>query len=136
MTERSFGLFEPDALLPAQFYSAFRGGSGVRGEKRLMLAVLQDALDCYRKYAFAKDNHGRHLFSDAAAWISCDDRHWYFSFENICETLEISPAYLRQGVQGWRRQVALLGGQPGRPKPGPSAVITASVVSVVSASSA
>ncbi len=36
MTDRSFGLFEPDALLPAQFYAAFRGGSAVRGEKRLM----------------------------------------------------------------------------------------------------
>ena len=58
MTDRSFGLFEPDALLPAQFYSAFRGGSGVRGEKRLMLAVLEDALDCFQKYASARDGHG------------------------------------------------------------------------------
>jgi len=55
MTDRSFGLFEPDALLPAQFYAAFRGGSGVRGEKRLMLAVLEDALDCFQKYAAARD---------------------------------------------------------------------------------
>jgi hypothetical protein len=104
MTDRSFGLFEPDALLPAQFYAAFRGGSAVRGEKRLMLAVLQDALDCYQKYAFSKDNHGRQLFSDAEGWITCQDRDWYFSFENICETLEIDPDYLRRGVQNWRRQ--------------------------------
>jgi len=55
MTDRSFGLFEPDALLPAQFYAAFRGGSSVRGEKRLMLAVLEDALDCFQKYAVARD---------------------------------------------------------------------------------
>jgi hypothetical protein len=111
MTDRSFGLFEPDALLPAQFYAAFRGGSAVRGEKRLMLAVLQDALDCYQKYAFAKDGHGRQLFDDASEWISSEDRDWYFSFENICETLEINPAYLRRGVQQWR-QHALLSGRP------------------------
>ncbi len=104
MTDRSFGLFEPDALLPAQFYAAFRGGSAVRGEKRLMLAVLQDALDCYQKYAFARDGQGRQLFGDADAWITCEDRDWYFSFENICETLEINPEYLRRGVQRWRRQ--------------------------------
>ena len=116
MTDRSFGLFEPDALLPAQFYAAFRGGSAVRGEKRLMLAVLQDALDCYQKYAFAKDGHGRQLFNDADGWISCEDRDWYFSFENICETLEINPDYLRRGVQTWRRQTAVLGRQPAKEK--------------------
>jgi len=108
MSDRSFGLFEPDALLPAQFYAAFRGGSAVRGEKRLMLAVLQDALDCYQKYAFAKDVPGRQMFSDADAWITCDDRNWYFSFENICETLEISPDYLRHGVECWKSKAALI----------------------------
>ncbi len=114
MTERSFGLFEPDALLPAQFYSAFRGGSAVRGEKRLMLAVLQDALDCYQKYAFAKDGPGQQLFADANDWITCDDRNWYFSFENICETLEISPEYLRRGVREWKQRAHRLSCQSGR----------------------
>ena len=120
MTDRPFGLFEPDALLPAQFYAAFRGGSAVRGEKRLMLAVLQDALDCYQKYAFAKDGHGRQLFADADAWVSCEDSDWYFSFENICETLDINPAYLRRGVQEWRRRAIMLGRQPTRDKRTPS----------------
>jgi hypothetical protein len=114
MTDRSFGLFEPDALLPAQFYAAFRGGSAVRGEKRLMLAVLQDALECYQKYAFAKDVHGHQLFAEAEEWISCEDRNWYFSFENICETLEINPAYLRQGVHQWRKHALDFGGRPVR----------------------
>ena len=103
MNDRSFGLFEPDALLPAQFYAAFRGGSGVSGEKRLMLAVLQDALDCYQKDAFAKDGPGQQMFADADEWINDEDRGWYFSFENICEILDINPAYLRQGVKRWRR---------------------------------
>jgi hypothetical protein len=102
MTDRSFGLFEPDALLPAQFYAAFRGGSAVRGEKRLMLAVLEDALDCFQKYAFARDGHGRQLFDESMDWISSSDRDWFFSFENICETLEINPEYLRRGLDRWR----------------------------------
>jgi hypothetical protein len=100
--ERSVGLFEPDALLPAQFYAAFRGGMAARGERRLMLAVLQDALDCYQKYAFARDGHGRQAFGDAETWISCGDRDWYFSFENICETLDINPDFLRRGMRTWR----------------------------------
>ena len=114
MTDRSFGLFEPDTLLPAQFYAAFRGGSAVRGEKRLMLAVLQDALECYQKYAFTKDVHGHQLFADADEWISCEDCNWYFSFENICETLEINPAYLRQGVQQWRKHALSFRSHPTR----------------------
>jgi hypothetical protein len=118
MTDRSFGLFEPDALLPAQFYAAFRGGSAVRGEKRLMLAVLQDALDCYQKYAFARDGHGRQLFGDADARITCEDRDWYFSFENICETLEINPQYLRRGVQRWRKHAVQPRPQPSTTAPG------------------
>lgn len=109
MTDRSFGLFEPDALLPAQFYAAFRGGSAVRGEKRLMLAVLEDALDCYQKYAFARDGHGRQTFEEACDWIGSENRDWFFSFENICETLEINPEYLRRGLDHWRNQ--LLGAQ-------------------------
>lgn len=106
MTDRSFGLFEPDALLPAQFYAAFRGGSAVRGEKRLMLAVLEDALDCYQKYAFSRDGHGRQLFDESCEWIGSANRDWFFSFENICETLEINPEYLRRGLERWRTQYA------------------------------
>jgi hypothetical protein len=106
MTDRSFGLFEPDALLPAQFYAAFRGGSAVRGEKRLMLAVLEDALDCYQKYAFSRDVHGRQLFDEACEWIGSANREWFFSFENICETLEINPEYLRRGLDRWRARLS------------------------------
>ena len=96
-------LLQPAVLLPEQFYPA-RSNSTVRGEKRLMLAVLWDALDCFQKYAFARDPHGRGLFNDADTWISCEDRDWYFSFENICETLDINPEYLRRGVQQWRHK--------------------------------
>lgn len=115
MTDRSFGLFEPDALLPAQFYAAFRGGSTVRGEKRLMLAVLEDALDCYQKYAFARDGHGRQLFDEACEWIGSANRDWFFSFENICETLEINPEYLRRGLDRWRNGCAAHLRHAGRP---------------------
>jgi hypothetical protein len=68
-----------------------------------MLAVLQDALDCFQKYAFSKDGTGRQLFAEADEWIACQDRDWYFSFENICETLDMNPEYLRRGVRQWKQ---------------------------------
>jgi len=71
-----------------------------------MLAVLRDALECYQKHAFARDTAGRQLFADAAAWIACEDRRWYFSFENICAVLEIDCAYLRRGLRHWYERSA------------------------------
>ena len=121
MADRSSSLFEPDALLPAQFYAAFRGGSGVRGEKRLMLAVLEDALDCYQKYVSAGDGQGQQLFEEANTWITCSDRGWSFSYENICEALEISPEYLRQGLERWRTGILSVPRRAARPVSKPEA---------------
>ena len=71
-----------------------------------MLAVLEDALDCYQKYAFARDVHGRQLFDESNDWIVSSNRAWFFSFENICETLGINPEYLRRGLESWRTRIS------------------------------
>jgi len=71
-----------------------------------MLAVLEDALDCFQKYAISRDGHGQQLFDEANQWIVSSDRGWFFSYENICETLEINPEYLRRGLATWRHDVA------------------------------
>ena len=68
------GLFEPDVLLRDQFPAARRRGAAVSSEKRLMLAVLENALDCYQKYILADDRAGRELFEEAAEWIACTSR--------------------------------------------------------------
>ena len=98
MKDRSNGLFEPDALLPAQFYAILRTSAAIAGEQRLMLAVLEDAVDCYRKYATAQDGQGLQLFRDVDGWISSRDRRWFYSYENICDTLGINSDYLRGGL--------------------------------------
>jgi len=105
--DRLAGLFEPDVLLPAQFFAAFRRIGGLDRERLLMLAVLEDAVDCYQKYAFAKDPRGRQLFGEAAEWVDSFDRGWLFSFENICDTLEIAPGYVRRGLSAWRERQRL-----------------------------
>jgi hypothetical protein len=100
--DRLASLFEPDVLLPAQFFAAFRRAGGLERERMLMLAVLEDAVDCYQKYAFAKDPRGRQLFGEAREWVQSQDKGWLFSFENICDTLEINPEYVRRGLVSWR----------------------------------
>jgi hypothetical protein len=99
------GLFEPDVLLPNQYFAAFRRGRAVEGERRLMLAVLEDAVDSYRKYALARDPREQSCFLEAREWFLSDDRSWLFAFENVCDVLEMNPDYLRSGLDKWRRQL-------------------------------
>jgi len=100
--DRLAGLFEPDVLLPAQFFAAFRRIGRFDRERLLMLAVLEDAVDCYQKHAFSSDPRGQQLFDEAQEWVGSDDKGWLFSFENICDTLEIAPDYVRRGLACWR----------------------------------
>jgi hypothetical protein len=97
------GLFEPDILLPNQNFAAFRRGRAVEGERRLMLAVLEDAVDSYRKHAIARDPREQACFLEAREWFLSDDRSWLFAFENICDVLEMNADYLRSGLDKWRR---------------------------------
>ena len=106
MADRFVNLFEPDTLLPAQYFAAFAREGGLVRERRLMLAVLQDAVECYQKYALARDPRGTVLFDDAHEWIESGERDWPFSYENICEVLGLNPEYIRRGLSKWRQQKA------------------------------
>src|SRR5262249_60208604 len=97
--DRLAGLFEPDVLLPAQYFAAFRRSGGLERERLLMLAVLEDAIDCYQKYAHARDPRGRQMFEESREWGLSMDPAWLFSFENIFETLEINAHYVGPGLR-------------------------------------
>jgi len=102
--DRLASLFEPDVLLPAQFFAAFRRAGGLERERLLMLAVLEDAVDCYQKHAHTRDPRGQQIFDEAREWVESDDRSWLFSFENICDTLEINADYVRRGLRMWKER--------------------------------
>jgi hypothetical protein len=84
--------------MPDQFFSTLSKQPKVEGERRLMLAVLEDAVSCYHRFALARDERGRHEFAEARAWIESTDRDWPFSYENVCDVLGIDPAYVRDGL--------------------------------------
>lgn len=96
--------FEPDILAGHQFFKVFQQRSGSDPERRLMLAVLSDAIECYQKYANATTRRGRNLFTNAEKWINSRDTSWPYSFEHICDVLNISGNYLRLGLMQWRIQ--------------------------------
>ncbi len=102
LDERLPGLFEPDTLLPIQYFEAMRRKHLLEGEKRLILSVLEDAIECFMKCIDSPTNKGQKLFRDAEEWINLQDRHWVFSFDNVCEMLDINPEYMRRGLRNWK----------------------------------
>ena len=117
LDERLPGLFEPDTLLPIQYFEAMRKKHLLEGEKRLILSVLEDAIECFMKCIDASTNKGQRLFREADEWIAHEDKRWVFSFDNVCDMLDINPEYMRLGLRKWkekrleaieRRRIALL----------------------------
>jgi hypothetical protein len=109
LDERLPGLFEPDTLLPIQYFEAMRKKHLLEGEKRLILSVLEDAVECFMKCIDSPTSKGQRLFRDADEWISLEDKHWVFSFDNVCEMLDINPDYMRRGLRQWKeRKIAAM----------------------------
>ena len=103
MEERVTSLFQPDTLLPEQFLDTFRRKLHLEPEKKLMLAILEDAIACFQKYVFARDAKGKALFSEAEEWIDDLNAEGIFTFNSVCEALELNPAYLRRGLEAWKK---------------------------------
>lgn len=101
--EANSQLFLPDTLLPSQFFAALRRKTDQGPERRLVLAILQDAVGCYQKHLFARDLKSQQLFRDAEEWILSEEREHFFSFENICQLIDIEPEFLRRGLLEWAR---------------------------------
>ena len=104
LDERLPALFEPDTLLPVQYFEAMRRKHLLEGEKRLILSVLEDAIECFMKCMDSATNKGQRLYREADEWIALEDKYWVFSFDNVCDMLDINPEYLRRGLRDWKQR--------------------------------
>jgi hypothetical protein len=102
--DRIASLFQPDTLLSAQYFDNMRRRTLLEPEKRLMLAVLEDAVDCFQDNLSVEGGRRKMLFDDAEQWIRAKDGDWVFSFDHICEALGFNPAYVRQGLLRWQEK--------------------------------
>ena len=102
----------PDLLTPVQYYAdtARRQASGVR---RLMAALLEDAAHIYSRNAGAGETS--RLYQEAKAWVESDDRMWPFSFERVCEALQLDAEWVRGRLRAVHTgsRVALVDARPG-----------------------
>ncbi|MBP1687407.1 MAG: hypothetical protein H6Q33_3550 [Deltaproteobacteria bacterium] len=95
----------PEVVLPVQFFGGLRKHAPHQGgEFRLLVALLEDAVYCFQRYACSRDSRGRRLFDDAARWIGTDDDgspSRSFSFEYVCAVLDFDAAHLRRHLHRW-----------------------------------
>lgn len=66
-------------------------------ERLLMVAILEDAVDSYRRYQETKWQRERDLWIEAQRWIfGLGEEEWIFSFSNCCRELELDPGAVRK----------------------------------------
>jgi hypothetical protein len=64
-------------------------------ERTLMRAVLEDAIRCLQGGG-SPVRERMSLARDARNWVESRDPRWPYSFENVCEALEVDASRLRQ----------------------------------------
>ena len=90
------GVLEPWVLLGSQCAG---GEVAASGERRLMAAVLTDAMRLYVKHGRSRFAGGQRLFRETAEWFASRDHGWLLSYENVCDVLGIEPDRLRERLR-------------------------------------
>ena len=98
------GMLQPNIILPSQYFGPRRR---LTPEHGLMIAVLQDAIDCVAKHRDAKDYRGRRLFDEATQWLLAEETDWPYSFECICAVLDLDANAVRRALRLPERQSVL-----------------------------
>jgi hypothetical protein len=92
----------PDILLPVQFNTGSRSDASLCPEKRLMLAVLENAFADFQRSVAAPGRESLRLFREAESWFESEDTVWRYSFTNICQALGFEVTYVQAGLRRWR----------------------------------
>jgi hypothetical protein len=79
------------------------------GEERLMLAVLESAVEDFQRFVLARSTAGKKLFLQAEEWFLDTDSEEAFSFRSICETLGLHPDHIRKGLIVWKEAKLKIG---------------------------
>jgi hypothetical protein len=124
MRDKSVALMGPRTIDAGQYFDIFRGREQLAPERALVLALLEDAIHCYRQYRGAHDRAGRHKFSEAEKWITRQGRDWVFTFDNVCELLGLDPQYVRRGLIECEKNYAHTGEGPRSSVPAPANSLT------------
>jgi hypothetical protein len=97
--EPTDSLSQMDVILPSQYFGAL-GSVGLSSEQRLMLAVLVDAINVLQGWQRVGSARKRRAFAEAAQWINTCGTNYPFSFDSVCDALELDSGALRSRLWG------------------------------------
>ncbi len=100
-------LNEIDAIHPTQYYLANRSMRLASGEKKLMLAILKDAIKCYRRNVTTKSIHSQKIFAETEEWFYDEDTNYLYSFLNICAWLGVDFKLIREKLSEMKQESVL-----------------------------
>lgn len=96
---------EPLSILPCQLDDRLFGLARRQPEKRLQLAVLEDAILTFHRFFGIERTRARRLFAEIEDWFASEETASPFTFVTICDTLNIDPDYIRSGLRRWRARI-------------------------------
>ena len=73
------------------------------GERKLMLAVLIDAIRTLSQELIATRGANRHAWLQDHSWVCAEDHSDPFSFINICGSLGLNAGYVRRCIRALQR---------------------------------
>lgn len=89
-----------EVLTPEQFFMpADQTGIAWTPERRLLLAVLEDAVVMFLRYRSDFTTRGKRLFRETQEWFASPNRMSVCAFECICDHLNLDADYLRLGLR-------------------------------------
>jgi len=104
-------LSQADIILPSQYFGCV-GSTGPTGEQRLMLAVLVDAINVLQSWKGSGSARKRLNFAEAAQWVNTRRTRHPFSFDSVCDALEIDSEVLRSRLRVMTVRRANSAGRP------------------------
>jgi hypothetical protein len=99
-------IFSPDPVASLRYDETRVSRSGAAKDlalRRLMLAVLADAIGCLQAHFSKPSRTNEARFHEAEEWIASDDEG-PFSFNTVCEGLGLDANSLRKRLLRWKQE--------------------------------
>jgi hypothetical protein len=91
--------FAPDCILPVQYFHRPQHSFSAGAEGKLMLAVFQDAIDCYRLNLNRTGRRAARELREVSEWFNAVNCHDLFAFETICAVFGIDARAVRHALR-------------------------------------
>jgi hypothetical protein len=97
---RPLSLSVPGILTPEQFFQRATNSARIwTGERRLLSAVLHNAVESLFRYRHDYTLRGRRLFQETHEWFWASHAQGLYSFESICAHLHLDADYIQGGLK-------------------------------------